>query len=41
MIRNALVHPGVAAALAAAIMFGACTPMAKKLLCTVGPWLVG
>jgi len=39
-IRNALVHPGVAAALAAAALFGAGTPMAKQLLGTVDPWLL-
>ena len=39
-IRNALVHPGVTAALAAATLFGAGTPMAKQLLGTVDPWLL-
>jgi drug/metabolite transporter (DMT)-like permease len=39
-IRNALLHPGVAAALAAAALFGAGTPMAKQLLGTVDPWLL-
>ncbi|MFN0182261.1 MAG: DMT family transporter [Aquabacterium sp.] len=39
-IRNALVHPGVAAALAAAALFGAGTPLAKQLLGTVDPWLL-
>jgi drug/metabolite transporter (DMT)-like permease len=38
--RNSLVHPGVAAALAAAALFGAGTPMAKQLLGTVDPWLL-
>lgn len=38
--RSALVHPGVAAALAAAALFGAGTPMAKQLLGTVDPWLL-
>lgn len=33
-------HPGVAAALAAAALFGAGTPMAKLLLGTVNPWLL-
>ena len=37
-IRNVLVHPGVAAALAAAALFGAGTPMAKQVLGTVDPW---
>ncbi|MBS0436265.1 MAG: DMT family transporter [Betaproteobacteria bacterium] len=35
-----LLHPGVAAALAAAALFGAGTPMAKLLLGTVNPWLL-
>jgi drug/metabolite transporter (DMT)-like permease len=39
-IRSSLVHPGVAAALAAAALFGAGTPMAKQLLGTVDPWLL-
>lgn len=39
-IRNSLVHPGVAAALAAAALFGAGTPLAKQLLGTVDPWLL-
>jgi drug/metabolite transporter (DMT)-like permease len=38
--RNALVHPGVLAALAAAGLFGAGTPLAKSLLGTVDPWLL-
>jgi drug/metabolite transporter (DMT)-like permease len=40
MIRNALIHPGVTAALAAAALFGAGTPVAKRLLGTVDPWLL-
>jgi drug/metabolite transporter (DMT)-like permease len=39
MIQGASVHPGVAAALAAAALFGAGTPMAKQLG-TVDPWLL-
>lgn len=39
-IRSSLFHPGVAAALAAAALFGAGTPMAKQLLGTVDPWLL-
>lgn len=39
-IRNSRVHPGVAAALAAAALFGAGTPMAKQLLGTADPWLL-
>ncbi len=38
--RNALAHPGVAAALAAAALFGAGTPLAKSLLGTVDPWML-
>lgn len=38
--RTALVHPGVGAALAAAALFGAGTPMAKQLLGAVDPWLL-
>ncbi|MDO9091049.1 MAG: DMT family transporter [Rubrivivax sp.] len=37
---SALFHPGVAAALAAAALFGAGTPVAKQLLGTVDPWLL-
>ncbi|MGH8639244.1 MAG: EamA family transporter [Burkholderiales bacterium] len=33
-------HPGVAAALAAAVLFGAGTPLAKLLLDAVNPWLL-
>ena len=33
-------QPGVAAALAAAILFGASTPFAKLLLTAVNPWLL-
>ncbi len=33
-------HPGAAAALAAALLFGAGTPLAKMLLADVGPWLL-
>ena len=37
---STLFHPGVAAALAAAALFGASTPVAKQLLGTVDPWLL-
>lgn len=37
---STLYHPGVAAALAAAALFGAGTPVAKQLLGTVDPWLL-
>lgn len=33
-------HPGVAAALAAALLFGAAAPLAKLLLTRVDPWLL-
>jgi drug/metabolite transporter (DMT)-like permease len=33
-------HPGIAAALAAAVLFGAGTPLAKLLLDAVSPWLL-
>jgi drug/metabolite transporter (DMT)-like permease len=33
-------NPGVAAALGAALLFGAATPLAKRLLADVGPWLL-
>ncbi|MBA4177735.1 MAG: EamA family transporter [Leptothrix sp. (in: Bacteria)] len=38
--RLALVHPGVWAALTAAGLFGAGTPLAKSLLGTTDPWLL-
>jgi drug/metabolite transporter (DMT)-like permease len=38
--RNHLVTSGVAAALVAALLFGASTPLAKLLLRDVGPWLL-
>ena len=37
---NLLRHPGIAAALGAAFLFGAGTPFAKLLLDTVSPWLL-
>ncbi len=37
---NLLRHPGIAAALGAALLFGAGTPLAKWLLDTVSPWLL-
>ncbi len=33
-------HPGVLAALAAALLFGASAPLAKRLLLTIDPWLL-
>lgn len=33
-------HPGILAALAAALLFGAATPLAKSLLQSVNPWLL-
>lgn len=38
--RSALRHPGVLSALAAALLFGAATPLAKSLLQVVNPWLL-
>ena len=38
--RHALSHPGVLAALTAAALFGAGTPLAKSLLGGVDPWLL-
>jgi drug/metabolite transporter (DMT)-like permease len=37
---RALTHPGVAASLAAALLFGAGTPLAKLLLAQSDPWLL-
>lgn len=39
-LTDALRHTGVAAALAAALLFGAGTPLAKLLLDSVNPWLL-
>lgn len=33
-------RPGIAAALGAALLFGANTPLAKALLGTVSPWML-
>ncbi len=38
--KQALRRPGVPAALGAALLFGAGTPLAKLLLTGVGPWLL-
>lgn len=41
MISRLRMHdPGIAAALAAALLFGASTPLAKLLLDDVGPWML-
>lgn len=37
---DSLRHPGISAALAAALLFGAGTPVAKLLLDSVGPWML-
>lgn len=37
---HGLASPGVAAALGAAVLFGAGTPLAKLLLATVNPWML-
>lgn len=39
-LNDALRHPGIAAALGAALLFGAGTPLAKWLLDVVSPWLL-
>ncbi|MEY2341216.1 DMT family transporter [Acidithiobacillus sp. IBUN Pt1247-S3] len=39
-LRESLRHPGVLAALGAALLFGAGTPIAKILLHSVSPWLM-
>ena len=39
-LQNALRHPGIAAALGAALLFGAGTPLAKWLLDAISPWLL-
>ena len=39
-MRAQILHPGVAAALASALLFGAATPLAKPLLGQVSPWLM-
>lgn len=39
-LRGLLLRPGVAAALTAALLFGAGTPLAKGLLNSVSPWLL-
>ena len=38
--RRTLGQPGVAAAMGAALLFGAGTPLAKRLLDGVGPWML-
>src|SRR4051812_7681746 len=40
MATNSLRNPGVQAALAAAVLFGAGTPIAKLLLDDVSPWML-
>ena len=39
-LHKPLRHPGIAAALGAALLFGAGTPLAKWLLDAVSPWLL-
>ena len=39
-LRTTLRQPGVAAALVAALLFGAGTPLSKLLLHSVNPWLL-
>ena len=38
--QDSLINPGISAALGAALLFGAGTPLAKLLLHEVGPWLL-
>lgn len=41
MLRHgALGHSGILAAIAAALLFGIATPLAKLLLETVSPWML-
>jgi drug/metabolite transporter (DMT)-like permease len=40
VVKPHWLHPGVAASLAAALLFGAAAPMAKLLLAQVSPWLL-
>ncbi len=40
MTAHSMLHPGILAALGAAILFGAGTPLAKYLLNSVNPWLL-
>lgn len=39
-LKTSLAQPGIPAALGAALLFGAGTPLAKLLLATVNPWLL-
>lgn len=39
-MKAALAHPGIVAALTAALLFGASTPVAKMLLVNLDPWLL-
>jgi drug/metabolite transporter (DMT)-like permease len=39
-LRKSLAQPGILAALGAALLFGAGTPIAKMLLRDVSPWLM-
>ena len=39
-VKNGLLKPGVLAALGAALLFGAGTPLAKLLLRDIGPWML-
>ena len=39
-MRPTLINPGIAAALGAALLFGASTPLAKLLLGAVSPWML-
>ncbi len=39
-LKKSLAHPGIVAALGAALLFGSGTPLAKTLLAGVNPWLM-
>jgi drug/metabolite transporter (DMT)-like permease len=39
-LKSVLTHPGILAALGAALLFGSGTPLAKALLASVNPWLM-
>ena len=39
-LKSSLARPGILAALGAALLFGAATPLAKALLASVSPWLM-
>lgn len=40
MVTTSLLHPGVLAALLAALLFGSSTPLLKALLASIDPWML-